>query len=146
MELFSRKYNVKSLISSNKIGRSSVIYSRLSTPITEHSVHYDDRTDPDFPRLAPPARSLYDIPRGYNVQRPQDYDFRRGLRQLPTQYAYTVSDPRLPQQYTVGFATTAPVYYYQLSSTFPSWSPAYHSYFGYYDQNRNTYYLTRSKW
>lgn len=106
MELFSRKYNVKSLISSNKIGRSSVIYSRLSTPITEHSVHYDDRTDPDFPRLAPPARSLYDIPRGYNVQRPQDYDFRRGLRQLPTQYAVI----HLPV--TSLFLTTLYCFYY----------------------------------
>uniref|UniRef100_A0AC34QWX0 Uncharacterized protein n=1 Tax=Panagrolaimus sp. JU765 TaxID=591449 RepID=A0AC34QWX0_9BILA len=53
---------------------------------TDGLVPYDAHIDPDFPKAAPVARGLYNVPEGWNLDKTIDMEFKTGYRKaLPGQ-------------------------------------------------------------
>ncbi|KAK0425903.1 hypothetical protein QR680_009448 [Steinernema hermaphroditum] len=55
----------------------------LNPTRTDNIVPYDAHIDPDFPREAPYARGIYNIPEGHNLDKDIDVEFRTGFRHGP---------------------------------------------------------------
>lgn len=138
--LFGRN-NEKELSKENRTHTDSFILSGT----TEGLVHYDDKTDPDFPRRAPPARSLYNVPQGYSANKPYDYAFQTGFIKPVYGYSNVQPQPYLSRATYYSAGTIPATSYYPQTSQSTNWQMStYYPYTNYYTYSSNYYYPASS--
>ncbi|KHN80774.1 hypothetical protein Tcan_09860 [Toxocara canis] len=80
----SRQRKKEAFITSFTVGKC--VPRRLANvhpDTTNNIVPSDASIDDDFPRAAPLASGLNDVPTGWNLNKPSDYEFRSNYRQMP---------------------------------------------------------------